>query len=230
MTTLALVHGAYHGAWCWDRVIPLLTARGMDVVAPELPCEDPAAGIAEYAAIVEAALDGRDDVVIVGHSLGGLTIPVVASHRPIRRMVFLCSVPTGPGPAVAGAMAEMVTEEFLTAPRFTNDQGVELLSNQACRQLFFDDCSDADADWAIAHLRPQAARPTSEPSPLTAWPNVAQSVVLAADDRCVRQSWAVPAARQRLGDNEPVILPGSHSPLLARPAQLADVLAAEAAR
>ena len=130
MTTLALVHGAYHGAWCWDRVIPLLTARGIDVVAPELPCEDPAAGIAEYATIVEAALDGRDDVVIVGHSLGGLTIPVVASHRPIRRMVFLCSVPTGPGPAVAGAMAEMVTEEFLTAPRFTNDQGVELLSNR----------------------------------------------------------------------------------------------------
>jgi len=230
MTTLALVHGAHHGAWCWDRIVPLLNARGLDTVAPDLPCEDPTAGIADYAAIVEQALDGRDDVVIVGHSLGSLTIPVVASHRPIRRMIFLCSVPTGPGPAVAGSMAEMVTPEFLTAPRFRNEEGVELLSNQAFRQLFFDDCADAEAEWAIARLRPQAARPTTEPSPLTAWPPVAQSVVLAAADRCVRHSWAVAAARQRLDREEPIILPGSHSPFLARPAQLADVLAAEAAR
>jgi len=230
MTTVALVHGAHHGAWCWDRVVPLLNAHGLDTVAPELPCEDPTAGIAEYAAVVEAALDGHDDVVIVGHSLGSLTIPVVASHRPIRRMIFLCSVPTGPGPAIGGSMAEMVTPEFMTAPRFRDEAGVELLSNQAFRRLFFDDCSDADADWAVSRLRPQAARPTSEPSPITSWPDVAQSIVLAADDRCVRHSWAVPAARRRLDHEEPIILPGSHSPFLARPARLADVLSAEAAR
>jgi len=229
MTTVALIHGAHHGAWCWERVVPLLKARGLDTVAPDLPCEDPAAGIAEYAAIVEDALAGHDDVVIVGHSLGSLTIPVVASHRPIRRMIFLCSVPTGPGPAIAGSMAEMVTTEFMTAPRFRNEQGLELLSNQAFRLLFFDDCGD-DADWAVARLRPQADRPTSEPSPLTSWPDVAQSIVLAADDRCVRHSWAVPAARQRLDHEEPIILPGSHSPFLSRPAQLAAVLAAQAAR
>ena len=67
MTTVALIHGAHHGAWCWERVVPLLKDRGLDTVAPDLPCEDPAAGIAEYATVVEDALAGRDDVVIVGH-------------------------------------------------------------------------------------------------------------------------------------------------------------------
>jgi pimeloyl-ACP methyl ester carboxylesterase len=94
-TTVALVHGAYHGAWCWTHLMPELESRGLDVVAPDLPCDDPSAGLAEYASTVEAAIGDRDDVVLVGHSLGGMTIPLVAAHRPVRHMIFLCSVPTG---------------------------------------------------------------------------------------------------------------------------------------
>src|ERR1035441_2478767 len=94
MTTIALVHGAYHGAWCWDRLVPELHARGFETVAPDLPCDEAAAGLEEYAAVIEDAIGDRQDVVVVGHSLGSLSIPLVASHRPVRRLVFLCSVPT----------------------------------------------------------------------------------------------------------------------------------------
>src|SRR5579871_491149 len=55
-TTIALVHGAYHGAWCWELVAPELSARGFRVVAPDLPCDDPDAGLVEYAAAVEDAI------------------------------------------------------------------------------------------------------------------------------------------------------------------------------
>jgi pimeloyl-ACP methyl ester carboxylesterase len=230
MPTLALVHGAYHGAWCWTRLIPELESRGLSTVAPDLPCDDPAAGLADYAATVEAATGGRDDVVLVGHSLGSLTIPLVASHRPVLRMIFLCSVPTGPGPAIDGQLADMVTPEFLAAPRFHDKDGREVLGNQAARQLFFDDCPEAEACWAVSMLRPQSPRPLVEPTPLDQWPEVPQSVILATEDRAVRMSWAVPTARQRLGDLEPVLLPGSHSPFLSRPAALAEVLAVEARR
>ena len=230
MTTVVLVHGAHHGAWCWARLTPELERRGVTVVAPDLPCDDAGAGIPEYAAVVEAAMPSGDDVVIVGHSLGSLTIPVVASHRPVRRMVFLCSVPTGPGPAVADNLADMVTPEFIDAPRFHDADGTELLSNEAFRALFFHDCDDADAWWAVAHLRPQASRPLTEPSPLTTWPDVPQSVILATDDRAVRHAWALPAARARLDGAEPILVPGSHSPFLSRPAHLAELLVAEANR
>ena len=80
MTTFALVHGAWHGAACWARVVPELERRGHHAVAMDLPCDDPRAGVREYGDAVLAALHGAgDDVVVVGHSLGGLTIPVVAA-------------------------------------------------------------------------------------------------------------------------------------------------------
>ncbi len=169
-------------------------------------------------------------MVLVGHSLGGQTIPLVASHRPVRRMVFLCCVPTGPGPAIEGQLADMVTAEFIAAPRFHDADGREVLGNQAARQVFFHDCPEAEAYWAVAMLRPQSPRPLAEPTPLAKWPDVPQTVILARDDRAVRASWAEPAARERLGGGEPVFLPGSHSPFLSRPAALAEILAAESGR
>jgi pimeloyl-ACP methyl ester carboxylesterase len=224
--TIALVHGAYHGAWCWDRLVPELAERGVPSVAPDLPCDDPRAGISEYADVVEEAIAGAGDVVLVGHSLGSLTIPVVATRVPVRRMVFLCSVPTGPGPAVAEGLDGMVTPEFAAAPRFHDADGTEMMANAAAQRLFFHDCTDADAWWAVAHLRPQASRPLTEPAPLPAWPDVPQSVVLATEDAVVRWEWALPAARARLGGADPHLVPGGHSPFLSRPALLADVLVA----
>ncbi|HVM66781.1 MAG TPA: alpha/beta fold hydrolase [Acidimicrobiales bacterium] len=226
MTTFALVHGAYHGGWCWERLVPELERRGFGAVAPDLPCDDAGAGIGDYAEVVRAAIAGAQDVVLVGHSLGSLTIPVVAARQPVQHMVFLCSVPTGPGPAIAEGLEGMVTPEFASAPRFHDANGTEMMANPAARQLFFHDCDEVDAWWAVGHLRPQASRPLTEPVPLPAWPDVPQSVVLAADDRVVRWAWAVPAARARLCGADPHVLPGSHSPFLSRPAALADALAA----
>jgi len=71
------VHGAWHGAWAWDALTPELEARGHRVVGPELPREDVDAGAAEYARVVIDALDRADDAIVVGHSLGGMTVPLV---------------------------------------------------------------------------------------------------------------------------------------------------------
>ena len=88
MTTFALVHGAWHGSWCWEQLTPLLQQAGHDVVAMDLPSEDGTATFDTYADVVCAALDGRrDDVVLVGHSYGGNTVPLVATRRPIRHLV-----------------------------------------------------------------------------------------------------------------------------------------------
>jgi predicted alpha/beta hydrolase len=85
MATFSLVHGSQHGGWAWDLLRGELEERGHTVAAPDLPCEDVNAAIVEYAAVVPAA------DVVVGHSLGGLTIPLV----PARVLVFLCAVVPG---------------------------------------------------------------------------------------------------------------------------------------
>jgi pimeloyl-ACP methyl ester carboxylesterase len=229
MATFGLVPGSQHGAWCWARLVPELERRGHAAVAVDLPCDDPDIGIAGYAQCVLDALSGHDDVVLVGHSLGSLTIPVVASRRPVRRMIFLCSVPTGPGPAIDAELASMVTPRFAAAERVVDERERESLATRDAIAVWYDDCSDADAQWAAARLRPQSRRPLLEPTPLETWPDVPSSVVLGRDDRCVNMDWAVPAAIARTGE-PPVMLGGGHSPFLSRPAELADVLVAEAAR
>jgi pimeloyl-ACP methyl ester carboxylesterase len=222
MTTVVLVHGAYHGAWCWERLVPELTSRGLATLTPDLPCDDAGAGLAEYAEVVDAAVGDSDDLMLVGHSLGGSTIPLIAARRPVRQMVFLCSVPIPPGPPVVGQLPSLVWPAYLAAPRFHDEMGRELMANQSARELFFDDVDEPEALRAVARLRPQAQRPLIEPSPLRSWPDVPYRVILTADDRVV----SVTAAQSWLGAHGALILPGSHSPFLSRPAALADMLVA----
>jgi len=224
MVTFGLVHGSQHGAWCWERLTPELERLGHRVVAPDLPCDDPGVGVDGYATVVIDALDGCDDVVLVGHSLGSLTIPVVASRRPVERMIFLCSVPTGPGPAIDGDLADMVTPGFLAAGRTIDADGLETLDLADAATVFYQDCTPDDVEWALARLRPQSRRPLIEPSPLATWPDAPVSVVLGRDDGALNMDWAVAAATARLDGEAPIVIDGGHSPFIARPLELAEVL------
>ncbi|MFI5262456.1 MAG: esterase/lipase family protein [Candidatus Limnocylindrales bacterium] len=93
----ALVHGSYHGAWCWDLLRPELERLGHRVITMDLPISEPHLGAAEYAGSIEAALDPASEPILVGHSMAGLVIPLVAAHRSIRRLVFLAAFLAAPG-------------------------------------------------------------------------------------------------------------------------------------
>ena len=82
MATYALIHGAGSDSWYWHLVAPQLQALGHNVVAPDLPCDDDAAGLAEYAEVVVDAIDGRSPVILVAQSLAGFTAPLVAAADP----------------------------------------------------------------------------------------------------------------------------------------------------
>ena len=146
-------------------------------------------------------------------------------------MIFLCSVPTGPGPAIDGQLSDMVSPAFVTATRFHDEQGREVLENQRCPSAVLRRLLGGRRQLGSVHVathnRPGRwlSRRRFEPGPPTP-----QSVVLTSDDRVLNREWAVAAARERLAGQEPVLLPGSHSPFLSRPADLADVLADEARR
>ncbi len=220
MAVFVLVHGMCHGAWCWDHLTPHLAALGHECVAVDLPCEDPDAGAVVYARHVSAALGNTNDAILVGHSLGGLTIPLVATDRQVRRLVYLCAGVPMPG---ISWFDQRTTNPTLAqeAPFETviHDDGTTSVTDQGAIDAFYHDCTPQTQTWALAHLRRQAWLPDIEPAPLTQLPDVPVSVILARADRVLPPAYTRQSARQ-LGV-VPIELDGGHSPFLARPELLA---------
>lgn len=228
MTTFALVHGGYHGAWCWEQLTPPLQQAGHGVVTMELPLEDSSATFDTYSDIVCAALDDcDDDVVLVGHSYAGNTIPLVAARRPLRHLVYLCAMI----PDVGRSLAEQLADK----PEMLNgayERGLSALDDQMCqrwtdrgiaRDLFYYDCDEQTAQAALDRLRPQSVNPAMFPFSLIEHPKLPTTYVVCSDDRMLRPEWSVKAVRERL-DAELIELSGGHSPMLSQPQVLADLL------
>jgi pimeloyl-ACP methyl ester carboxylesterase len=228
MTTFALVHGAWHGAWCWDRLVTELTAAGHRVVADDLPCEDVSAGCGAYSEVVLGSLADTpdDDVVLVGHSAGGLTLPLIAAARPVRGMVFVSALLPQP----AQRFADQNEQEGILLSDY--QAGVELdgkgrrrwFDADIARRTMYSGCSDTDAAWGFARLRPQASTMYTEPSPLPAWPDAPLIDVRGDDDQLVSPNWAAQAVPARLGV-APIVLPGAgHTLIVSHATQLAHIL------
>ena len=225
MTTFALVHGAFHGAWCWDLLTAELRTLGHDVVAMDLPCDDPAAGNQRYAEVVAEALGDLGPVTLVGHSLAGLTIPIVAAARPVERMVFLCAFIPIPGQPFSTQFGDEGI--FPPTPESTwpvrGDDGLMTWAPERVIPVLYPDVPEPVARWAADRLRRQSGAPHAEPCPLETWPDTPSSYILARDDLAVGADWARRTARARLGVI-PAELPGGHSPFLSRPVELAAML------
>src|SRR5262245_11984847 len=130
MTTFALVHGGFHGSWCWEHLTPLLEQAGHDVVVMDLPLEDGAATFDTYAdAVCSTLADCGDDVVLVGHSYAGNTIPLVAARRPLRHLVYLCAMIPDIGRSLAD---QLIDDPDMLNPVF--EHGLTMPDEQLCQR------------------------------------------------------------------------------------------------
>jgi pimeloyl-ACP methyl ester carboxylesterase len=226
MTTFALIHGGAHAGWCWEELIPELEARGHTAIAPDLPLADEAAGATVWAETVIEALDaaGADqDVVLVGHSMGGMCLPVIASMWPVQRMVFLGAMVPVPDRVYSDYLDEH-PDAITFNVELGGPPGRAGLSWEAARQGFYHDCDEATARKAFERLRPTSLTVFTERCPIDRWPDVPSTYILMTEDRAVGQAWSRRVARQRI-DADLIELGGSHSPFYSRPLELADILA-----
>jgi pimeloyl-ACP methyl ester carboxylesterase len=223
MTTFALVHGVCAGAWCWELLTPHLEQAGHRVVAVDLPSDDPKARFSDYADVVDAGLGATtDEIVLVGHSLAGFTIPLVAARRPVRELVFLCATIPVPGESVADRGVDWRAIDSADW-QVDNGDGSFSITPEGFRLHVAQDLDPALLTEAAARLRPQFLTPFTERCPLDSMPSVACRYILCREDHIVSPEWSRRAARERLGV-EPIELPGSHSPMASRPRELAEVL------
>lgn len=223
MATFALIHGAWHGAWCWERLVPRLTERGHTVRTPDLPIEDPDATMADWVDAILASLgDAPDPVIVVGHSLGGVLLPLVAARRRVARQVYLAAIvhpallpPDAPRPHPRGVFAPL--ERF-------PDGSHRWPSLSAATPALYQRCRAEDAAWAFNRLRrQQTARPWADVPAPPATPSSRVSAIVCGDDRVVDPAFGRWAAHAVLGA-EVTTLDADHSPFLSDPAGLADAL------
>jgi pimeloyl-ACP methyl ester carboxylesterase len=223
MSTYVLIHGAGSDSWYWHLVAPALRARGHDVVAPDLPCDDDAAGLREYTNAVVDALAGHDtsDVVLVAQSLGGFTAPLVCERVPVRLMVLVAPMVPRPGELLGDWWENTGWERARREDAERN--GTTPIGMDDPEALFLHDVPPDVKAESAHHVYNQSGTPMGERWPLPAWPDVRTRVVLCRDDRLFPPPFERRMAEERLGIT-PDEIDGGHLPALSRPKELADVL------
>lgn len=227
MTTFLLLHGGQHGAWCWERLTPLLEAEGHRVAAPDLPMGDPNAGAREWAQRAAESVSLRtNDIVAVAHSMSGFVLGLIPEVLPVRRLVAISAMLAQPGVRFVDYQRTPDGADVVLLPRVQPASGEETRGEgttwSTYRNYYAEDCSEEDARWAWEQLGPRAYTVFTEPPTLAAWPAVPTTSIVMSSDRVVNPAWSRRAA-QRIG-GEIIELPGGHSPMLAQPQVLARIL------
>jgi len=224
MTTYVLIHSAGSDAWYWHLVAPDLTARGHDVVTMDLPCDDDAAGLAEYADVVVDAIGDRTDLVLVAQSMAGFTAPLVCERLPVALIVLVAAMVPSPGEPPGEWWANTDWEAARRAQAVRDGRAPD--GPFDALETFFHDVPPAVIAEAMARgERGQSGTPFEKPWPLAAWPDVPTKFLLCRDDRFFPADFQRRVVRERLGIT-PDEMRGGHLPALAHPKELADRLEA----
>lgn len=176
MATFMLVHGASHGGWCWEKIVPLLEANGHRVCAPDLPGlgNDPTppanVTLADNVEKLSRLLDKMDEpVVLVGHSLGGITISALAEarRRKLKALVYLCAILPQPG-KTGRDMSGLDPDAMWRLSRQVSPDGLTYtFARDKIPGLFYADVSPEDRYRAMERLRPQPLSISTTPVTLT---------------------------------------------------------------
>ncbi|MEM7753140.1 MAG: alpha/beta fold hydrolase [Pseudomonadota bacterium] len=226
MAHFLLIHGASHGAWCWDRLRPELAARGHSTNAIDLPGhgEDDtprhSVRMADYVARTLNALDPH--TILVGHSFGGFPITLAAARAPekVRALVYVCALVPRPGQAFTAFRADAISQDLSQAQTVDRDAGVTRAIPEKAGSVFYSDCSPEDRDWALERLTPQPIAVMTEPVEFTP-PDPPRHYV-----RCLKDRVIYPAFQEAItqGWDHVYDMNTGHSPFLSDPGGLADIL------
>jgi pimeloyl-ACP methyl ester carboxylesterase len=233
---IVLVHGAWMGAAIWDRTATALRAQGFEVLTPELPAHgaDPMpaaeASLDRYVQAVLAAIGDRRDVVLVGHSFGGIVAAAVAEAAPerLRRLVFLAAYLPASGDS---AYSLSQRDPGSLVGRFWRQDdparySPASIAREGIVETFCADCGAADAAWLVANHRAEPVPPLATPVTLAAarFGAVPKAYVVTTEDRTLTPGFQR-AMLAAAGITQVAELPTSHTPMLAAPSALAAAIA-----
>ena len=234
MSTYVLIHGAWHGGWCWRKVVPLLEANGDRVFAPDLPGNGDdrtatgAVTLKSYAdRICEIAIAQSEPVILAGHSMGGIAITQAAENcgSHIRALVYICAFLPRNGDSLLTWASQDQGSMVNPSTTHLRADGTIGFKPEHSREAFYGNCTDEDAAFARSRVAAQPGAPFGTPVETTAenWGRVPRYYVECARDRAItlklqREMQKYSPCRQTFS------IDTDHSPFLSAPEQLADIL------
>lgn len=225
MARFLLIHGAAHGAWCWDAVLPFLNITGHAARAIDLPASG---GLEDQAQAIRAALDvwEEDPVVLVGHSMAGFAITAAAEADPrgIAMLVYLCAFVPAPGQTIASLRRGWPDHPLRGTYALSPDRATFSFRPEVVADRFYHDCPPGVAQAARARLRPEPVAPQET----AVTPTGRSAGIPRAYIRCTQDRAIPPAHQTAMAATLPTAavhdLPTGHSPFLSAPGALADLL------
>lgn len=229
----ALLHGSWHGAWCWEDLRDELLQKGYESIAVDFQNDVPGATFDVHSEDalyqIESDAKGRE-IILVAHSRAANIAPRLAGSVALKHIVYLCGsfepatlLPLSDNKPIDILPPRKYSDELQRA--FTSDEwGMSEFGHKEAVHFFFHDCPEEIQDYAPSRLRPQYK--TSHEPPLDNWPDLAQTpqtYIRADDDRVISPSWSAYIAEHIL--QIPMItIESGHSPFYSQPAKLAALL------
>ncbi len=235
MSTYVLIHGAWHGAWCWHKLVPRLEKLGHTVIAPDLPAlgrdKTPVnrVSLALWRDFVCGIIDAQPEpVVLVGHSRGGIVISEAAEHRPekIRALVYVTAFLIRDGECLFD-LAQLPQHPSLVAPNMvmSEDKSSSTMREAALRDAFYGECGDDDVALARLTVQPEPTLPLATPVRISE-PNFGRVPRIYIE--CLRDRAIAPSLQKQMYTALPcrqvLSLDTDHSPFFSRPDELAALL------
>lgn len=219
---IVLVHGAWHGPWCWAKVVSPLRERGFQVHTVDLPSSGPdptrLGDLYDDAAAVRSVLDSLEgrEVVVVAHSYGGaVTTEGAAGAGNVSHIVYLTAFMLDEGESLFATVGGVEPDWWIK-----DAEDVSVLPGRP-DDIFYNDCSDEDAAGAVSRLDPQSLEAMNQPVRSVAWRDVPTTYVICEKDNAI-PVFAQEHFAERAGDVRR--LDASHSPFLSMPDQVVELI------
>jgi pimeloyl-ACP methyl ester carboxylesterase len=226
MATFVLLPGAGSDSWYWHLVAPKLEDAGYDVVAVDLPVDDPVSGLDDYAQTTIDAIGDAADVILVAQSMGGFTAGLVADRLPVKLVVLVAAMTPAPGEPPGDWWQNTGQPAAMRAQAVRDGRDPDAEFDPV--EVFLHDVPADIAAASADHVRDQSDAPFTAPWPLDAWPGVPTRFLLCRSDRLFPADFQRRVVRERLGI-VPDEIDSGHLPALSRPSELAERLITYAA-
>ena len=238
--TYLLIHGAWHGAWCWNKVIPLLEARGHTAIAIDLPGHGPHSEMSsdvsldDYVnAVVATANSRKGPLILIGHSMAGIVISQAAEKlgsKKISSLVYLDAFLPRDGESLFG-LVEATLKQLPPDSRraglvrgiiTSEDHKTNWVNPAMAAQIFYHDCPEEDQRFALARISKEPIAPLATPLRLTdeVYGVIPKYFILCTESQDMDKTFL----STHVSCGKVYTLASSHSPFFSMPEKLVQIL------